>query len=420
MNIQFRKRTDALRSAKTIFKLAFFALVLIILSGCQAMKVHRLMRSGEAQQKSFYASVPFEFRAGVPILEAEVNGIKGQFLFDTGAPNVISQEFAERLKLKTKAKGGVRDSGGNYQSRQVYLEIDSIKIGGVSFKKTGAVVQDLQSSDIFKCLDFDGIVGANLMRQAYWKINYTEETISFSSDLADLELDSTYRSMHFSPLFTGTPVVSLDLNGISLTRILFDTGSNKGFSLPLRYLRQMEDSATVETTWEFGSTSYGVGGKSQADTIFHALIDTLNFCGYSLPHTAVAFDENAYTIGNEFLSHYHVILDWESNKIYLQEDSPYDYSELKTLGFGVDLTEGQIKVGSIFAGSQAAEKLKADDQILRIDEYNFDPAPEGLICQLTNNRDLQFTERDSIDITVKRGEEVLSFKLEQVRLLPKE
>jgi len=102
----------------------------------------------------------------------------------------------------------------------------------------------------------------------------------------------------------------------------------------------------------------------------------------------------------------------------MREVSPYNYTELKALGFGVDLTNGQIRVGSIFAGSQAEEKLKKDDQILRIDEYNFDPAPEGLICQLVNNRELQFTDRDSIDITVKRGEEILNLKLKQMKLLP--
>jgi len=393
-------------------------LLFILLIGCQALKVNRLMSGGEAQQESFYVTVPIEFRVGVPIIEAEVNGVKGQFLFDTGAPIVISQEFAEKLNLKAKAKGGVRDSGGNYQAKQVYLEIDSINVGGVCFKNMGAVVQNLQSSDIFKCLDFDGIVGANLMRQAYWKINYTEETLSFSSDLSDLDLDSTYSSTNFSTLFTGTPSLHLHLNEIRVQKILFDTGSNKGFSLPLRYLRQMEDSATVESTWEFGSTSYGVGGKDQADTIFHAVVDTLQLGSLLFPNTIAAFDKHSYTIGNDFLRHYDVILDWESNKIHMREVSAFNYTELKTLGFGVDLTNGQIRVGSIFAGSQAEEKLKKDDQIIRIDEYNFDPAPEGLICQLVNNRELQFTDRDSIDITVKRGEEKLNFKLEQVKLLP--
>jgi len=391
---------------------------LLLLNGCQAIKINKLMRSGEVDHDQFNITIPFELRAGVPMVQAEVNGMKGWFLFDSGAPNVISAEFAAKLKLKQKASAGVRDSGGNFKSSQTYVNLEDINIGGVHFRNTGAIVQDLRSSDIFKCLDFDGIIGANLMRQAVWKLDYAKNTISFSDDIANMKPDSSYQAVPFSTLLSGTPVVTLELSGIPVPGLLFDTGSNKSFSLPLRSLRQLKDSLPAETTWELGATSYGVGGKGLADTIFYTTVDTLQLGGHRLTQIVVAFDEHAYTIGNEFFQHYDVILDWNSRKIYLREVTAYANDALVTHGFGVDLVEGGLQVGSIYHGSQAEGQLQIGDQILQIDEFRFDPEPDGLICELVNSREIKLRDRESIDIKVKRGEETLDFNLDQLQLLP--
>ncbi len=412
------QHTSGVRRVKTFVFSFGISLLLIALNGCQIVKVSQLLRGGQVQEGPFYVTVPFEFRAGLPIVQVEVNGLMGNFLFDTGAPNIISREFAERLNLKDKAKVGVNDSGGNRQSRQSVVEIDSIKIGGVGFTNMAAVVQDLQSSDIFKCLGFDGIIGANLMRQAYWKIDYTAQTIVFSSQLADFEMDSTYLAISFAPKRTGTPMVAIEVNGIPLSSITFDTGSNKGFSLPLRYLRNYQDSLQIETTWELGSNSFGVGGIEQTDTIFHAAIDSLLFGGHHLTQTIVTFDKNSNTIGNEFLQHYDVVFDWNSQKIYLRKVSTYDNNALVTHGFGIILVNGGLQVSSIYHGTEAEGQLQVGDRVLRIDEYDFDTAPDGLICDLVKTRAIKFRERESIDITVQRGEETLAYTLKRVNLLP--
>jgi hypothetical protein len=378
------------------------------------------MQEGSVEQEQFNATVPFEFRAGIPVMQVEVNGEKGWFLFDTGAPNVISKEFAARLNLQAEAKGRINDSGGNSTTGNDYISLDKFTIGGVSFLNTGGVVQDLRASDIFKCLNIDGIIGANLMRQAFWKLDYTKETISLSSHINDFALDSTYMSMPFDVKFTGTPIVDIELAELTVKKMIFDTGSNGHFSMPLVSLKALQDTIEVKTTWELGATSYGVGGKALSDTIFYAVIDTMHLGEISVPNNVVAFAEHSDNFGNEFFKNYDVILDWDSRQIYMREVSPYDNSVLETHGFGVNLTGGQMLVGSIFAGSSADGKLEIDDQIIRIDEYLFDPAPEGLICELVNSREIKFRERDSIQTTVKRGEETITFELERMKLLGEE
>jgi len=68
----------------------YIIMFLILLTSCNSLKQLQLMKSGKTEQNEFFTTIPFEFRAGLPILEIKVNGIKSSFLFDTGAPNVIS------------------------------------------------------------------------------------------------------------------------------------------------------------------------------------------------------------------------------------------------------------------------------------------------------------------------------------------
>ncbi|MCZ4408886.1 aspartyl protease family protein [Cryomorphaceae bacterium 1068] len=376
------------------------------------------MQEGSVEQEKFNVTVPFEYRGGLCFINVEVNGEKAWFLFDTGAPNLVSEKLAERLNLVTETKGGVKDSGGNSTKGNAFVRLEDINVGGVHFKNTGAVIQNLSASDIFKCLEIDGIIGANLMRQAFWKIDYENETMSLSSDLNDFGIDSSYAVLPFDVKMTGTPIIDISFGGVTAKNMIFDTGSNKEFSFPLNYLREAQKRKPISTTWELGATSYGVGGKALADTIFYAVIDTMELSNLTVPNSIVAFDAHSDNFGNAFFKHYDVVLDWKNRKIYMKSVSPYENSTLNSHGYGVNLVNGGMEIGSIYNGSAADGKLEIGDRILKIDEYDFSADASDLICELVNSREIRFKERDVIEMTIERGEEVLTFQLERMRMLP--
>lgn len=392
-------------------------LLVFFLTGCSS-KVYTLMQDGSVEQEQFNVTVPFEFRAGLSFINVKVNGEEAWFLFDTGAPNIISEKLAEKLKLETKTKGGVRDSGGNRSKGNAFVQIEDIDIGGIHFKNTGAVIQNLRSSDIFKCLEIDGIIGANLMRQAFWKLDYESQTISLSSELKDFGIDSTYTVLPFDVKMTGTPIVDITFNGVTAKKMVFDTGSNKEFSLPLSYLREAQKQDTIATVWELGATSYGVGGKALSDTTFYAIIDSMELGDLVVPTSVVAFDAHSDNFGNAFFEHYDVVLDWENRKIYLRSITPYENSALSSHGYGVELINRRLEVGSIYNGSAADGKLEIGDHILQIDEYDFSGDAAELICDLVKSREIKLSERETIEIKLRRGQDTLNFQLDQIQLLP--
>lgn len=395
-------------------------LLLILLSSCNAAKKLELMKSGTVQQKEYVTTIPFEFRAGLPIIKATVNGHEGWFLFDTGAPNVLSKTFVEKLELNTLATGSVNDSGGNTLDDQAYVQISDIEIGGIKFENTGAIIQDLSASAIFKCLDFDGIIGANLMRNAYWKVDYLKEEISFSDVLSKLKTTDTYKTVPFKAKTSGTPVVDIKLNDVTVKNLTFDTGSNGEISIPNSALDALMKQETLKKTYSVGPQSYGVAGIAQTDTIIYSTIARIKLGEVPLNNKVMEFSAEGHTIGTRFLKNYEVILDWKSNQIYMAKHSEFDYDTVENFGFGLDYRDEGLFVGSLFEDVVSKNKLQIGDQILQIDTLDFENAPTGYLCGLILESEWAYVKKDMIDVTILRKGEKINFQIEKRDLLSSE
>ena len=208
-------------------------------------------------------------------------------------------------------------------------------------------MQDMHTSDVFRCLDVDGIIGANLMRQAFWNLDYKNQEIIFSDSLGALPLDSSYLEIGFVQMTQGTPKVNFVINDVEAKNIVFDTGSNRGFLFPLSILKEMRGLHNLKESIELGSTSYGIGGASKADSIFHVRVDRISMGSMQLPSSVISFDKHSNTFGTEVLEQFNIILDWEGNRIYLKPISEFILN-LETHGFGVNMSDGHFEVGSIF------------------------------------------------------------------------
>ncbi|HEY1040840.1 MAG TPA: retropepsin-like aspartic protease, partial [Bacteroidia bacterium] len=187
------------------------------------------MKRGEVEQKQFKVEVPFEMRLGVIVIKVNINGIDRDFIVDTGAPNVISKELSEELKLTAVTNRKTGDSQGNSSSLS-YVEIKKITIGGINFLNTGAAVGDLKQSTEVGCLRVDGFIGANLMRKAIWQFDYTKQLITITSSMDSLEVPANADKINFYSRITGTPLADIEYNGVMDKGVTIDLGSNGDFS----------------------------------------------------------------------------------------------------------------------------------------------------------------------------------------------
>ncbi|MCH2215335.1 MAG: retroviral-like aspartic protease family protein [Flavobacteriales bacterium] len=383
------------------FGISVFLAVFFLANSCSLRNTSKLMQAGFVKEESFLETVSFERRIGLPVIQAEINGKKGWFLFDTGAPNVISSEFREEFQLETKLKNDITDSGGNVSKNMDYVCIEEIKIGDITFQNTGAIVQDMHTSDVFRCLDVDGIIGANLMRQAFWNLDYKNQEIIFSDSLGALPLDSSYLEIGFVQMTQGTPKVNFVINDVEAKNIIFDTGSNRGFLFPLSILKEMRGLHNLKESIELGSTSYGIGGASKADSIFHVRVDRISMGSMQLPSSVISFDKHSNTFGTEVLEQFNIILDWEGNRIYLKPISEFILN-LETHGFGVNMSDGHFEVGSIFLDSDAKDKLIIGDRIVEVEEFDLENSELEVICKLMVDEAFRLEDRPRIKLTIDR------------------
>lgn len=387
----------------------------LFLSAC-GLKTARLLKKGEVEQQEFYKTLSFQTVGSLMVFEVEVNGVPARFLFDSGAPNVISPALYEKLKLKAVSSTTVKDSGGN-KEKQEFVLLDSMSMGGVKFYNTLAAVVSLNSNDALACLNIDGIFGANAMRLAFWEMNSQKKEMTITNDISKLGDLSGMQVMNFTPKNSGSPKVEVSLNGLPVGYVTFDTGSNGHLDVPKSFAKLVPKTSQEKSTLtEVGATSFGVFGLGQGDTTFYRVIDTVRLGGsFELKTKIVEFRGNANLLGMKVLENYRVIFDWQSNKIYLEEQVPYLFQTMKSYGFGYVLQNNELTVGSVYLGSAADGKLQIGDRILEMGTTNLEGKNEVFFCPF------MFEKKDSdyfgerVMMKIKRGESIMEVELDYRR-----
>lgn len=176
---------------------------------------------------------------GSRVTELEVNGIREQWLLDTGANySVLSKSFAQRLGLKVLPGSAQTGSGltGLENSLQAAV-IPSMQVGGATLKNVVVLIMNdanLKISFGDTTYQINAILGYPAF-QAMGVITFTHSS-EFEAGKA------AYRSEKGIPMYMRrlVPVVNLRVNGVILPFTL-DTGA-EGTDLSMRYYERFKGS----------------------------------------------------------------------------------------------------------------------------------------------------------------------------------
>jgi tetratricopeptide (TPR) repeat protein len=175
------------------------------------------------------AVISFNLINDRPILKIKVNKTDEplNFVLDTGSGiSVISQETAEKLKIKAVSRGGsARAIGGNGKFEIVYGFLQSINIGDVKIKNVPVYIRKFHSNSE----RIDGYIGLSLISKFLTTLDYGN--LTFSLKRKDLTEDKTVANDNLSlPLrLTSSGFLSgeVQLEGIDLPlNFIVDTGAS--------------------------------------------------------------------------------------------------------------------------------------------------------------------------------------------------
>jgi len=329
--------------------------------------------------KNFVETVPFTQVNNLIFITAQVDGVNYNFLFDTGAVTILSTKLQEKLQLKEAMRNTLIDASGKEQAEKFYT-LDKLKLGAITFNTIGTASMDLAKMSEQFCTPMDGIVGANLMRSCYWKIDYKNKVLVFS-DKKIKPVGKAYE-LPFEENFSGTPLVKLFFGNYNF-QALFDTGNNQSFNFPDSLYFKSNSSKNKILKRGSGNTEFTLYGNK---SIVHhaAILDSITIGTRLFQKQVVRVSPSPLPLlGNKFLMQFNeVIIDWKKHFIYLP--SEYHPEEpLKTFGFDPLLADGMVVVSYIWDGSEAQKQgLQLDDKIIAIDGQPIDSITPEQWCVL--------------------------------------
>jgi hypothetical protein len=298
-------------------KTLMLSLILIcsICTSCSYLRNVKLLTEGEITRENYVQTIPFEWRKELIVVKVKLNAdpVLHEFIFDTGAFNSkVESNLATSLGLQVVTEKTNSTAQGISQKIEV-VRVDSLQLGETTVYNIGAGKLTYAATSASPCVAANGIIGANVIKLAHWKIDYEKQLLHFSDTPFEVQEDS-YVLPFDRPLLSGTPEISLQIENKRVENVLFDVGYNGGLILPLSVAKHFKDAKSNSILDQSTSGIYG----TNADSL---LVKNLEVnVGGATTRMPVEFSSlNKALLGNEFLKHFTVVINYNKKEIFLQK-----------------------------------------------------------------------------------------------------
>ena len=303
-------------------KAFIYFLVFILVNSCSVNKAAKYFREGKTKQENFKVTFPFEIKKGWIIVPVEIKGKNHNFILDTGAPTLVSKEFAKSLNLTVIDSVKARDVFNEAQKNQ-YIRIESIGIGNLDFIGITALINDFNATPIWSSLNVDGFIGANLMQHAIWDIDFEKKQITITDDESKLNLPEKIIENKLFIGVAGVPAIASKINGKKVWNFTIDLGFNGDIVIPFsEFEKQVENGEISDFKKSDTQGVIGIYGKQKTTrSSYTGVINQIEFGNTTLKNEKVYSEQYLDQLfGLDFFRNYRVILNWNSKKIKLIEN----------------------------------------------------------------------------------------------------
>ncbi|MFL9845694.1 aspartyl protease family protein [Flavobacterium rhizosphaerae] len=312
----------------------------------------------------FYYEIPFEYKQNAIIIKADIGGTLYDFILDTGAGLVISDEIARENNLSVVSQRTIAGAN-NLRQKVKVVKIDSLKIGKLTFRDYDADAMDYIDSGLTECtVGNGGIIGYKIMQNAAWQINYKKGTISIADGVVGMPNLSKAVRLPLE-IKNSIPFVDIKING-KKERVVFDLGYFGSLLLNKKGFKRYKNLhyVTIE-----GSYSEGISGRKK-DTFKIYKADTVNLGTASYTNKAFAVSDQIVfsLLGNKLIKDFIVTIDYKGSSIYL---TPYVDASLDKGYTDFDITlsydDNKFIIETIIENSESEKMgLNTGDEVVAI------------------------------------------------------
>jgi len=381
----------------SIFRLLLVPVCLLQLTGCQlydyaALQLNNKMVEPVWKTPDQQSTVPLSLLHNLPMVALEVNGKPMRFVVDTGASSSVMLETAATRDLRLNQVGELSISGAGEGFDSVAHVVDgvTIQVGTVQLEDLRLVYIPFNQIALFDHPDevfFDGILGIDVLKKFAVKFDYDEMSFQLAAAGLPFATDGWYESK--LDFVGATPFIQLEVQYTEdaspvLMDLLVDTGSSEYLALSVN----PEKSITLPASYVPG-TGVGVTGEitSRITTLEYLEIGNqqMSLLPVSLTVSGDPSDSKDGVLGNQTLSRFNQIYDFEKNRVWLQANQKMNQpTVLDRTGLGLFPHPMGAIVKRILSGSAAANHgLIPGDIITSIDgidvsRTNYDQLRHGM------------------------------------------
>ncbi|MFK7936594.1 MAG: retropepsin-like aspartic protease [Saprospiraceae bacterium] len=207
-----------------LFTIVFF----LSSSSCNRTFFKESVQRGSVEQVSDLVPLQAIQKHGLLFIPVEIGGETYNFMLDTGAGvSAVDKQLADKLGLQ-KLRSAPVGNASNQRQQYDFIEINQLKISGLSFNNTLAIREDFSNFPI-AIPNFGGIIGQPVISKVHWKIDFTTKKIKIAQRRFAYDLASAI------PYEIGNnhlPYVPLQILG-KTTYAVFDTGCSDMLNFPL-------------------------------------------------------------------------------------------------------------------------------------------------------------------------------------------
>ena len=377
----------------------------LLASGCFSCGVFESridFNQGGPSQSNYYDSIPFDYVRGKIIMPVTIQGDTFNFLFDSGAPTIVSEELQEKFSFGTLGSDTIADIYSNKNKMQVVV-LDSLSLGDIRFDGMPAIVSKLDALP-WACFNIDGFIGSNLLRESIVKIDIDEQYIVLSNKLSKVPGYENMCSLDMVLNYQSSPYIDISLGNKIEETFLFDTGSDNFISLNTAKFKECREDLSLNNLRNgFGAGSMGLFGTGQESATYKIRLDSVIFCNFSITDPIVRVNNTASKIGTKILDYGSVIMDYRNEKLLFNpKESIMAFETLSESEFGFVpvIKNNTFQIGVIWENSLADSLgLEPGYKILRINEYDFTTSLAQSFCEVFIEEPLK--SADALNITYK-------------------
>lgn len=366
--------------------------------------------------------VPFRLGENAIIADAEINGKKLSFMFDTGFSGAFVVDHNISIGKPTGTIN-LRDFVGTFQASTVKL--NSVKLGSKVIDSTHmeAVMQPADYSFSYQT-HCDGIMGFQVLQHEIFEINFEKKKFIFHPKTVDI---STWKPdnkktflLKLLPIGANSMEMAVEAENGQKLYLALDTGNSfyatthrdsleriglwpKG-KKPLYMKQSMVASGAVDS-WNKKMTNMKIFGVP-VKTSYWDIID--------LPSSSAESDG---TVGFGFLKNFNIIIDYDRRRVWLDNFTGQVENEPEgTPGITALYVPQRKQVAVVRVSPESpAEKagIKVGDNIIMIDGHEI----AGAIGFNELNNMLNGKPNTTVKITASRGGDVKRYEIERKVLI---